>query len=216
NGVVAGTANGVNAGNIGNSSPPGFATGTLTTEEESDTRLIRVNQKNSQGKVKHKKFQDATFHLVPKKRHELSPITSLLPSQGTPLVASLTGSIDESLPTWTGQRLFRSGIRGDTNCLPFGAFATRHYDQIFFRNTSPVPQRIFVDFIPGCGFNTFMAAYAGPGFDPTNICNNFIADAGLSGPVNWEFVVCPGEDFSIVVSQLEPLLTCPFYSMNVF
>jgi uncharacterized repeat protein (TIGR01451 family) len=143
----------------------------------------------------------------------------LLPTQGTPLVASIVESIDNTEPTFTGQRHFRSGIIGDTNCSLFGRNIARHYDEFFFFNASSTPQRVNIGFDAACGGvggSPYTVAYS-PQFDPTNICANYIAAAGLSGgPLNWEFTVCPNSPFSIVVYGLEPEFPCSQYSYTVF
>lgn len=98
--------------------------------------------------------------------------------------------------------------------MPFGVVGARNYDEVFFLNNSPTPQRVTIEFTSLCGGNTFMAAF-GPQFNPASICANFIASAGGSGSVNWEFTVCANSQFSIVVYGLEPGLTCSQYSYTV-
>ena len=164
-------------------------------------------------KFRHPHEIDATVQLVP--AAGTIPLPSpLVTSPGTQLVTTITDFIDGSPPSFTGQRLFRSGIISNTACSLFGAVATRPYEEVFFQNISPNPERVTVSFVSGCGFNTFMAAYS-PGFDPTNICSNFVADAGGSGSVTWDFLICAGARFSIVVFGLEPGLLCPSYSYTV-
>lgn len=143
------------------------------------------------------------------------PRDPLMALQGTPIVATINGSIDGTEPTFTGQRHFRSGIRGDRNCALFGTVGARPYDEFKFLNTSSSPQRVSIAFTSGCGNNTYMAAYS-PQFDPTSICANFIASSGLSGSIDWDFTVCANGQFSIVVYGLEPGLTCGSYSFTVF
>ena len=139
----------------------------------------------------------------------------LIALQGTPIVATINGSIDGTEPTFTGQRHFRSGIRGDRNCALFGTVGARPYDEFKFLNTSSASQRVSIGFTSGCGGNTYMAAYS-PQFNPTSICANFIASPGLSGSIDWDFTVCANSQFSIVVYGLEPGLTCGSYSFTVF
>lgn len=143
------------------------------------------------------------------------PRDPLMAVQGTPIVAMINGSIDGTEPTFTGQRHFRSGTRGDRNCALFGTVGARPYDEFKFLNTSSSAQRVSIAFTSGCGNNTHMAAYS-PQFDPTSICANFIASPGLSGSIDWDFTVCANSQFSIVVYGLEPGLTCPSYSFTVY
>lgn len=139
----------------------------------------------------------------------------LMPGQGTPIVATINGSIDGTETTFTGQRHFRSGIRGDRNCALFGTVGARPYDEFRFFNNSSSSQRVSIGFTSGCGFNTYMAAYS-PQFDSTSICANFIASPGLSGSIDWDFTVCANSQFSIVVYGLEPGLTCANYSFTAY
>ncbi|HKQ08942.1 MAG TPA: DUF11 domain-containing protein [Blastocatellia bacterium] len=139
---------------------------------------------------------------------------NVMPMQGTSIIANISGSISTTDPTFTGPRHFRSGIPGDRICQTFSAVGARHYDQYFFTNTSPTSQRVSVAFISGCGGNTYETAYS-PQFDPTNICNNYLAGAGVSGSTNWEFTVCGNSTFSILVYGLEPGVTCGSYQLAV-
>lgn len=139
----------------------------------------------------------------------------LMAVQGTPIVATINGSIDGTETTFTGQRHFRSGINSDRNCALFGTVGARPYDEFKFFNNSSTSQRVSVGFTSGCGNNTYMAAFS-PQFDSTSICANFIASPGLSGNLNWDFTVCANSQFSIVVYGVEPGLTCDKYSFTVF
>jgi uncharacterized repeat protein (TIGR01451 family) len=143
------------------------------------------------------------------------PRNPLMAVQGTPIVATINGSIDGTEPTFTGQRHFRSGIQGDRNCALFGTVEARPYDEFRFFNNSSTSQRVSIGFTSGCGNNTYMAAYSAQ-FDPTSICANFIASPGLSGSRDWDFTVCANSQFSIVVYGLEPGLTCGSYSFTVY
>jgi uncharacterized repeat protein (TIGR01451 family) len=163
-------------------------------------------------RLKHKRKADTRKRII--LPEATRPPAVLLPLGGTTLITTITDSIDGTEPTFTGQRHFRSGLPSDAVCAPFGVVATRNYDEVFFLNNSSTPQRVTIGFTSFCGGNTYMAAFS-PQFDPTNICANFIASAGLSGSVNWEFTVCANSQFSIVVYALEPGLTCPQYSYTV-
>src|SRR5882724_7717224 len=140
----------------------------------------------------------------------------LMAVQGTPIVATINGSIDGTEPFLFGRRHFRSGIRGDRNCvLQFLSDGIRPFDVFRFLNPSPTVQRISVEFTSGCGNNTYMAAYS-PEFTRADLCQNYVAGAGVSGSVNWDFTVCANSQFSIVVYALETGLTCAKYSFTVY
>ena len=127
----------------------------------------------------------------------------LMSVQGTPIVAMINGSIDGTEPLLFGRRHFRSGIRGDRNCvLQFLSDGIRPFDVFRFLNASPTVQRISVEFTSGCGNNTYMVAYS-PEFTRADLCQNYVAGAGVSGSVNWDFTVCANSQFSIVVYALE-------------
>lgn len=139
---------------------------------------------------------------------------ALLPFQGTPVVATINGSIDGTEATFPGQRHFRSGLPGDTNCQLFGVSGNRFFDQVLFVNDSSTSQKVNVTFTASCGANTYMAAFS-PSFAPGNICAGYLAGAGVSGDVSWDFSVCAGTQFSIVVYGLEPGVLCAGYSYTV-
>ena len=156
---------------------------------------------------------DARHVYVPPPEFVPSP-DHLLPQAGTTLVASINGSLDASDQTFTGPQHFRSGTVGDANCFTQGPVVTHLYDQYFFMNDSPVSQRITVSFTSSCGFTTYEAAYS-PQFDPTSICTNYLAGAGRSGDVTWQFTVCPNTQFSLVVYNLGGF-ACPSYTLQVY
>lgn len=164
-------------------------------------------------RFKKHRYMDARSMLVAVEPDTLAQ--PLLPAQGTPLVTTIVDSIDNTEPTFTGARHFRSGIISDTNCQYSGPIATRHYDEFFFVNNSATPQRVNIGFGSACGNNTYMAAYS-PQFNPADICANYIAGPGLSGSRNWEFTVCANSSFSIVVYGLEPQLSCQQYGYTVY
>ncbi|HEU4389680.1 MAG TPA: DUF11 domain-containing protein, partial [Blastocatellia bacterium] len=92
----------------------------------------------------------------------------------------------------------------------------RFFDEVLFVNTSASPQKVNVGFTSGCGSFLYMAAYS-PQFDPTDICKNLIAQAGVAGSTNFDFEVCGNSQFSIVVyDRVANLHQCAFYNYNVF
>jgi uncharacterized repeat protein (TIGR01451 family) len=60
-----------------------------------------------------------------------------------------------------------------------------------------------------------MVAYS-PEFTRADLCQNYVAGAGVSGSANWDFTVCANSQFSIVVYALETGLTCAKYSFTVY
>jgi uncharacterized repeat protein (TIGR01451 family) len=148
-------------------------------------------------------------------RIEHSTSSNLVAFQGTPIAAIISGTINGKEPTFTGQRHFRSGIRGDRSCRLFGQVGARFYDEVFFVNNSSTTQTVTVSFVSGCGANTYMAAYS-PQFNPNDICANYLAGPGQSASVDWDFTVCANSQFSIVVYGLEPGVLCEGYNYTVF
>jgi uncharacterized repeat protein (TIGR01451 family) len=140
--------------------------------------------------------------------------TNLLPFQATSVIATINGAISATDSTFTGQRHFRSGIPGDTNCAPFGVNGVRSYDEFLFSNTSATTQTVSIVFTSGCEGSTYMVAYS-PQFNPGNICEGYLAGAGISGNANWDFKVCGNSQFSLVVYGLEPGVTCSGYTFSV-
>jgi len=159
-------------------------------------------------------FTDSKTRIVMKETG--TSTAGVLPLQGTPLVATVTDSLSSSDTIAIGFAHFRSGIPGDRNCQFFtNPLAARQYDEYFFRNESASIQKVSVSFTTSCGSNPYMAAYSAM-FNPSRICENYIAGAGLSGNVNWDFTVCPNTEFSLVVYGLVPGLACPQYTFSVF
>src|SRR4051812_14051036 len=139
---------------------------------------------------------------------------TVMPMQGTSIIANISGSISTTDPTFIGPRHFRSGIRGDRNCQTTGVVGARYYDLHYFTNTSATSQQVSINFTSNCGFNTYEAVYS-PQFDPTNICANYLSGPGVSGSRSWEFTVCANSTFSILVYGLEPGVTCSSYQLAV-
>jgi uncharacterized repeat protein (TIGR01451 family) len=145
-----------------------------------------------------------------------------VPQGGTPLVALITDAIDGTEPKFVNQRHLESLIAGNRNCgvvRPVSSgvqpVENHFYDEYFFFNSSSTSETVLVGFNPSCSVVAFTAAYA-PGFDPNNICENFIASQGFAGPRNWEFTVCAGSRFSIVVYNHRADTACPSYVLEVF
>src|SRR5207302_9224131 len=123
----------------------------------------------------------------------------------TPIV--VTGSIDSGDPLEQG-RLTRRGIPqtcpATTSCAIFEA-VQHHYDSYTFTNTTGASQCVDIDTNTACtGTNfIFTAAYLGS-FDPTNICNNWIGDAGSSPNPDQAFQVevPDGQTLVVVVNEV--------------
>src|SRR5215831_13336311 len=146
---------------------------------------------------------------------EGSSSPSLTTAQGTPLAGVITDSIGLGAPFFTGERLFLSGIAGDAHCLVVNAAGNRAYHEYFFVNQSPTTERVSVGLASGCGTIVSSAAYT-PRFSPPDLCNGLIASAGRAGTSFWEFNICPGAQFSIIVYSVSPGATCTGYSLSVF
>src|SRR5207245_101084 len=131
----------------------------------------------------------------------------------------VTGSIDSGDPLENG-RLTRSGIPqtcpATTSCAIFEA-VQHHYDSYTFTNTTGATQCVDIDTNTACtGTNfIFTAAYLGS-FDPTNICNNWIGDAGSSPNPDQAFQVevPDGQTLVVVVNEVFGA-DCPAYTVTI-
>ena len=140
---------------------------------------------------------------------------------GTPGGCFVSGSIDTNDPSQT-DRLFRSGIPqtcpASTSCATFGDGLPHHYDAYTFTNTTGASQCVTIDTNTACtGTNfIFIGAYLGS-FDPNNICNNWIGDAGSSPNPDqpFQFNVDDGQTFVVVVSEVTPDAGCPGYTVTI-
>jgi hypothetical protein len=137
----------------------------------------------------------------------------------TPIV--INGSIDTGDPTQT-DRLFRSGIPqtcpASTSCAILGDGLPRHYDSYTFTNTTGATQCVTIDTNTACtGTNfIFIGAYLGS-FDPSNVCTNWIGDAGSSPNPEQAFQVNVdnGQTLVVVVSEVNPDAGCPGYTVTI-
>ena len=114
--------------------------------------------------------------------------------------------------------VFRKRVRRVPTCATFGDGLPRHYDSYTFTNTTGATQCVTIDTNTACtGTNfIFTGAYLGS-FDPANICNNWIGDAGSSPNPDQPFQVNvdDGQTFVVVVSEVTPDAGCPGYTLTI-
>lgn len=142
---------------------------------------------------------------------------------------TVTGSLTTSDPKQSG-RIFRDGapsVCANGKACPSPIITgLRSYDAHTFTNTGngascvtfalnapcTVPQPSPSPPIP----NAFGAVYKGS-FNPLNICQNYLADQGVSttGTATASFVVGAGETFVAVVNELTPGGGCPSYTATI-
>src|SRR5439155_24891028 len=89
-----------------------------------------------------------------------------------------------------------------------GQPGTRNFDQFRFTNVSVNPACVSVTYSLTSGGRVFSAAYASP-YDPTNLCANYIADAGTSvsdrsGPGTYSFTVPACAQFDLIFNAFLP------------
>src|SRR5262245_38436125 len=130
-----------------------------------------------------------------------STIDTTAPAPG-PGFTTTTGTIDV--------RHFRDGVA--SNCASAKAFAgttqpgTRQYDAYTFQ-TCPTSSGgcVTVTLSGANGINLFTAAYSG-NFNPNDLSQNYLADAGLSSAnATYSFNIPPGQQtFTVVVTDVPP------------
>ncbi|HET6313381.1 MAG TPA: hypothetical protein VFH60_06060, partial [Chloroflexia bacterium] len=130
-----------------------------------------------------------------------------------------TGVITNTDPVQTG-RLGRSAAISSCavpkTCPAVGDTLVRHYDSYPFTNNSGTSQCVTVRVINQCGNNSLLiAAYLGT-FDPNNLCTNYLADMGLSGPdFTYSFNVPNGASYVVTVLENSPNVGCANYNIRV-
>jgi hypothetical protein len=135
---------------------------------------------------------------------------------------TLTGSIGPGDPAQTG-RLNRDGVASacaaPKTCPSVLGTEPRRYDAYSFRNNSGAPAcytvRLNAGTCVGANF-IFSAAYLG-GFQPGQLCSNFLADIGASpNPVgSYSFTVPANTTFVVVVHEVDMNAGCDSYSLSV-
>lgn len=137
----------------------------------------------------------------------------------TPQTTTVTGSITAADPQ-QNLRLFRNGVSSacanpKAACPGVFGTGTRSYDAYTFTNTTSSACVTF-DLTSGCGTNIYGTVYKGS-FNPANICQNYLADQGVSssGTARASFVVGAGESFVVVVNEVNQGAGCASYAAKV-
>jgi hypothetical protein len=135
--------------------------------------------------------------------------------------AVYTGSITNADPTQTS-RINRVG--GPSTCAVVRTCggpadtAPRHYDSYTYVNTSGVSQCVSVTINSlGCANTGIESAAYLTSFDPSNICANWLADAGVFvGPVySYSFTAPPGATIIVTVNENETNVGCANYTVLI-
>jgi hypothetical protein len=132
---------------------------------------------------------------------------------------TFTGSITLNDPTQNG-RLGRDGVPSTCGtpkaCPAPGDAVVRHYDAYTFTNNSSFTQCVTVRGTNNCENNALLsAAYLGF-FDPNNVCTNYLADMGASGPqFSYSFNVPPGATYVVTVLENSANVGCAAYTLRV-
>lgn len=139
------------------------------------------------------------------------------PACPPPVINGVLGSGSVDYPSVSGAllgRLNRNGIGSDCNapktCQLATATGARAYDAYTFRNngTSTVCATVTLIVPQQVGANYQANSYLG-GFDPNNICANYLADPGvssatLSTPIVYSHNIPAGATFVVVVQTVNP------------
>jgi hypothetical protein len=135
---------------------------------------------------------------------------------------TVTGSITAG-DAQQNLRIFRDGAASTCAapkavCPGTTGAGTRSFDQYSFVNTDSVT-RCITAMLTGTtcsGLNVFGTTYLGS-FNPTNICQNYLADPGVSSnpTASWSFNVPAGATFVIVVAEVNQGQGCTGYSVTV-
>lgn len=124
-----------------------------------------------------------------------------------------SGTIQTGDPQTTNGRLGRNGVSADCSgkvCPgPLGS-GGRSYDQFSFVNQGGVAACVKVNTQSVCGAQIFTGAYLGS-FDPTNLCTNYLGDAGASSTdMNFEVTVPAGGTLVVAVMEPNAGTTCAY------
>lgn len=146
-----------------------------------------------------------------------SPACTSLSCQGPSLIE---GAITSTDLTQSG-RLFRadppSTCAAPQSCAVNDA-NLRHYDVYPFINNTASVQCVSVTLDPACGGSLYVqsAAYLGS-FNPSGLCDNFLADIGATSYVSksYSFSVSAWQSYSVVVNEVEPNTYCSGYKLIV-
>lgn len=140
-----------------------------------------------------------------------APCESCLPPIG--------GSIRPQSPTLS-DRLSRDGrpsICGEVKECPglAGVAGAYRYSARLFTNNGPATCITVVMRTDCTNGGLFLSAYRSP-FNPADLCANYLADAGASGPVSsMSFPVAANSIFTVVVNEITPGAGCSGYSLEL-
>jgi S-layer homology domain len=131
------------------------------------------------------------------------------------------GSITNNDPQQVG-RLLRDEVRSlcqvPETCPGLEDAALRHYDSYTRTNNTGSTRCVTVGLSTMCNGTQFIfaAAYLGS-FDPNSICQNYLADMGVSPyPHSYmSFLLPPGSSAVIVVSEVTTNQGCPDYTVTI-
>lgn len=135
---------------------------------------------------------------------------------------TINGSITNADPVQQG-RLNRDGVPSNCevpkSCGSVVDPSLLHYRQYSLANTTGGAACFTVDLsAPSCAGNGFIfsVAYLGS-FDPSNLCNNYLADIGISPNPSgsYSFNVPAGETLVVVVHELSPGVGCSNYTLRI-
>jgi uncharacterized repeat protein (TIGR01451 family) len=127
--------------------------------------------------------------------------------------APFAGTIQPGDSQTVNGRLGRDGspasCAGKTCPGPLGS-GGRSYDTHTFVNTGAVDACVSVDVASACGATIFAAAYL-TSFDPSNLCTNYLGDAGSSSTMqHFEVTVPAGATVVVVIMEANAGTTCAY------
>ena len=158
-----------------------------------------------------------------------TPIPTGTPATATPTASAsptacaggsvVTASIGTAEPTVTG-RLARDGIPSTCAapkvCPALGDALVRHYRSHTYTNTGSSAQCVTINITNNCGNNALLSSVYLGSFDPSNLCANYVADMGISGPnFSYSFTAAPGATYVVVVMENSPNVGCPNYVLAI-
>ena len=139
-------------------------------------------------------------------------LTFTVPTCQTPPQA-FSGTIDTSDPQTVSGRISRNGTPSTCAgkaCPGVTGSGTRSYDTYTFVNSGGVPSCATVNLSSDCGSTIVGAAYLGS-FDPSNLCTNYVGDAGGSDTtVQFDVTVPAGGTLVVVVYGVTAATNCSY------
>lgn len=124
-----------------------------------------------------------------------------------------SGTVQAGDPVTVDGRLGRNGVAascaGKACPGPFGS-GPRAYDTFSFVNGGGVPACATVNLSSACGTTLLASAYLNS-FDPSNLCTNYLGDAGASSSAQQFSVMVPGgATVVVVVMEASAGTTCAY------